>query len=185
MNFRLFLAAAVIALHGCASPPPHSPSKGPGLVPVEASGDYVHQPSGLVFPAQLDQYRRMSLFRGSANTQHLTVGYAGGTAECLAAITMFIDPVSGSIDEAYARATAEVQEAFGTAVLEREASHPRLASRFADYLVEDRRLQLVVEETKPGWVLKYRVIFPAKCLETPMFVGGFFQQFAARNKLGQ
>ena len=64
-------------------------------------------------------------------------------------------------------------------------SHPQLVSRFADYLVEDRRLQLVVEEAKPGWVLKYRVIFPAKCLETPMFVGGFFQQFAARNKLGQ
>jgi hypothetical protein len=34
-------------------------------------------------------------------------------------------------------------------------------------------------------VLKYRVIFPAKCLETPLFVGGFFNQFGARNRLGQ
>jgi hypothetical protein len=184
MNIRLFIAAAALALHGCASAP-HSPSKGPGLVPVEASGDYVHEPSGLKFPAQIDQYRRASLFRGSANSQHLTVGYAGGPPECLAAITMFIDPMSGSVDEAYQRATAEVREAFDTAVLEREVSHPTVASRFAEYLVEDRRLQLVVEETKPGWLMKYRVIFPARCLETPLFVGGFFNQFGGLNQLGQ
>ena len=185
MNLRLFIAAAALALHGCASTPPHSPSKGPGLVPVEAAGDYVHAPSGLVFPAQIERYRRASLFRGSVNSQHLTVGYAGGPPECLAAITMFIDPVSGTIDEAYARAAAEVREAFETAVLEREVSHPRLASRFAEYLVDDRRLQLVVEETKPGWVLKYRVIFPSRCLETPLFVGGFLTQFGNLNNLEQ
>ena len=185
MNLRIFIAAAALALHGCASAPPHSPSMGPGLVPVEAAGDYMHPPSGLVFPAQIEQYRRASLFRGSANTQHLTVGYAGGTPECLAAITMFIDPASGTIEEAYARANAEVREAFDTAVLEREATHPRLVSRFAEYLVDDRRLQLVVEAVKPGWVLKYRVIFPATCVETPLYVGGFFNQFSGLNKLGQ
>lgn len=184
MNIRIFIAAAALALHGCASSP-HSPSKGPGLVPVEAAGDYVHSFSGLVFPAEIQPFRRASLFRGSTNSRHLTVGYAGGPAECLAAITMFIDPASGTIDEAYARATAEVREAFDTAVLERELTHPRLVSRFAEYVVDDRRLQLVVEEAKPGWVLKYRVIFPAKCLETPLHVGGFFQEFGGRNHLGQ
>ena len=184
MNIRLFIAAAALALHGCASAP-HSPSKGPGLVPVEAAGDYVHEPSGLKFPAHIDPYRRASLFRGSANPKHLTVGYAGGPPECLAAITMFIDPVTGTIDQAYARATAEVREAFDNAVLEREVKHPTLESRFAEYLVEDRRLQLVVEEMKPGWVVKYRVIFPSRCLETALFVGGFFNQFAGINHLGQ
>ena len=183
MNPRIFLAAAVLALHGCASALPHSPSRGPGLVPIEAAGEYLHPPSGLVFPAQIEQYRRASLFRGIANAQHLTVGYVGGPPECLAAITMFIDPASGGIDEAYARATAEVSEAFDNAVLQREATHPNTASRFADYRLDDRRLQLMVAEPKPGWILKYRVIFPEKCVETPMYVGGLFTQFEAINKL--
>jgi hypothetical protein len=182
MNPKLVVAAAVLALHGCASAPPHSPSRGPGLVPVEATGDYVHPGSGLVFPAQVEQYRRASLFRGSANTQHLTVGYAGGPPECLAAITMLVDAASGTMEDAYARATAEVREAFANAILEREATHPQNASRFADYAVEDRRLQLLVQEPKPGWTLKSRVIYPAKCVETPMQVGGFFTQFDARQR---
>ena len=127
----------------------------------------------------------MSLFRGTGNSQHLTAGYAGGPAECLAAITLFVDPSPGSIDEAYARARTEVQEAFDEAVLVREATNPRTSSRFADYQVNDRRLQLVVGESKPGWILKYRVMFPVKCVETPIHVGGFFNQFEARNKPAQ
>jgi hypothetical protein len=168
-------------LPGCASAP-HSPSQGPGLVPIEATGDYVHAPSGMVFPAQIEPFRRVSLFRGTANTQHLTVGYAGGTPECLAAITLFIDPASGSIDEAYARAMAEVRQGFEAAVLEREVQHPQLPSHFAEYIVDDRRLQLIVEEFKPGWVRTYRVIFPAGCLQVPLFVGGFLNQLEGRNR---
>jgi hypothetical protein len=183
MNLKIFLAAAALALGGCASE--HSPSKGPGLAPIEAAGDYVHPASGIVFPAEIEPYRRAALFRGSVNTQHLTAGYAGGPPECLTAITIFIDPASGTIDEAYARATAEVREAFTGAVLEREDSLPKLPSRYADYLVDDRRLQLIVEQVKPGWFAKYRVIFPSKCGDTPVFVGGFFLQFGARNKFGQ
>jgi hypothetical protein len=184
MNLRIFIAAAALALHGCASEP-HSPSKGPGLMPVDAAGEYVHLASGLVFPAQIDQYQRAALFRGTVNPQHLTAGYAGGSPECLTAITIFVDPASGTIDEAYARATAEVREGFPAAVLEREDALPSLPSRYADYLVDDRRLQLIVEQVKPGWVLTYRVIFPAKCRDNPIYVGGFFLQFGARNRFGQ
>jgi hypothetical protein len=184
MNLKVFLAAAALALAGCATAP-HSPSKGPGLVPIEATGDYVHPASGIVFPAEIEPYRRAALFRGSVNTQHVTAGYAGGPPECLTAITIFIDPASGTIDEAYARATAEVREAFGSAVLEREASLPRLPSRYAEYLVEERRLQLLLQEIKPGWIAKSRIIFPAACRDTPVAVGGFFMQFEARNRAGQ
>ena len=177
MTLRIAFAAALLALHGCT----HAPVvRSPDLVPVEAAGDYTHAASGHVFPLRLGEFRRASLFRSASDPRRVTVGYAGGPPECLTAVTMFMVPGPASaVEDEYARATAEVREAYSSAVLEREARHPRLASRFADYLVEDRRLHVIVEEARPGWILKYRVMFPAKCREAPLGVGAFVTMWLA------
>jgi hypothetical protein len=178
MKLRIFVAAALLALHGCAA----GPGARSDLEPVEVAGDYRHEPSGFVFPAQIEDFRRISIFRRGTDAQRVIVGYAGGPPACLAAVTLFVSPALPTIDESYARAAAEVREAYPNATLQREERHPKLQSRFADYVIDDRRLQLVVEEQKPGWLFSYRVMFPKSCVETPIFLGGFFTQLEMRQR---
>jgi hypothetical protein len=167
------LVATLLALHGCATeippPAPSGPSvRPPDVTPIEATGPYTHEPSHAVIPAEVGSFRRVSLFRRGADGQRLTAGYAGGTPQCLVAITLFLDPAeeTGSVDKVYARAKADVMEAFPSARFEREESRstPDTPGRRALFLIDERRLEVGVSQART-WDVKHRAIFPAKCSE--------------------
>ena len=169
-----FLVAALLALQGCAPVATTPSAKPPELTPIDAAGDYTHAASGFAFPAELGGFRRMSLFRRGPDAKRIVAGYAAGPPECLTSVTLFVDPADRSVEADYARAKAEIQEAFGPATPDREDMIEKPSSRYAQYSLDDRRLEVIVQDAKPGWHVKQRVMYPVKCEdEVRMRVGVF------------
>ena len=168
-HFRI--AALLLVLNGCATnettPQPLSP-RPPELTPVEIVGPYIHEASGAVFPPDQPPFRRISIFKRGPEGQRVTAGYAGGPPECLVALTIFLDPAeeAGRTEKAFARAKEEVVHAFPNAIHERDSeTRGGVARRRADFLIEDRRMEVGVRQERGAWDIKHRAIYPAKCRE--------------------
>ena len=181
MKTPLFIGMSLLTLAGCASAP-----QPVALAPaqIETPGDYTHVASGFRFPAELADFRRVSLVQRDSVGRSVTAGYAGGSPRCLTAITFWIDPIESPpatgeapellqmadgkrLDEAFSHATREVLDAHASAMLESTESGvlDEMPGRRALYRVDDRRLEIVVLVAKHAWYLKYRVMFPANCAE--------------------
>jgi hypothetical protein len=172
---RAFLpiAAAALLTHACATAPPPAAS-GPPLevTPITWPGDYSHEVSHFRFPAAVAEFRRMTLVQRGKEGRRITAGYAGGPPECLAALTLWVDPASGAsdaerLDAAFMRARAEVGELHPGAALEKEqaGNDPPLPFRRAAYVDADRRVDEVAFLVDHDWVLRYRVVYPARCVD--------------------
>jgi hypothetical protein len=171
---KKFLPALAVALAACSAPAP--PARPPaGLSPIDAPGDYVHEPSRFQFPAQLAGFRRITLARRGDDGRRVTAGYAGGPPECLVAMTFWIDPAEGALPEAFAQAEGDVMHAYPGAVRESEESQhtAQLPGRRAVYRIDTRQLELVVFAVD-GWHLKYRVMYPAACAQQAARQSGAF-----------
>jgi len=171
MKRQVLFAAWLALLQGCATEP--APQAGfarpPDLTPIEASGDYTHEPSHALVAEQYAGFRRVSIFRRGSDGQRLTVSYAGGTPECLTAITLFLDPADqpGSVDKAYANAKDEVTHAYASAVLEREEvrNDAGFTGSRAIFRIDEKRLEVGVVIAQKSWYVKHRVVFPAQCMD--------------------
>jgi hypothetical protein len=172
------LVAAALLLQACANAP--STASAPPRVaepPLEATpitwpGDYSHEVSRFRFPAAVAEFKRMTLMQRGKDGRRITAGYVGGPAECLAALTLWVDPASGAsdaekLDTAFARAKAEMVESHPGAALEKEQSSndAPLPHRRAAYEVADRRFDLVAFLVEGEWLLQYRVVYPARCVD--------------------
>jgi hypothetical protein len=171
-----FVAAAVL-LQACATAPttPATPiANEPALevTPITWSGDYSHEVSRFRFPAEVAEFRRVTLAQRGKDGKRVIAGYVGGPPECLTALTLWVDPASGAsdtekLDAAFARAKADVGRLHPAAALEREqaGNEAPLPHRRADYLDADRRVDLVIFLVDRDWLLKYRVVYPARCVD--------------------
>jgi hypothetical protein len=171
MNRQLLFAAFLAALQGCATVGPPQPSTGarpPELVPIDVAGDYMHEPSHAVVPAEYAGFRRFSLFRRGPEGKRLTASFSGGSGPCPVAVTLFLDPAEqrGSVDKAYASARQEVTQAYPSAVLEREETSTDATPirKRAFFLIDERRMEVGVVQNGT-WDVKHRIIFPAACTE--------------------
>jgi hypothetical protein len=171
MNRPLFVSAALL-LQACATTPT-SPAEPPlEATPITWPGDYSHEVSHFRFPAAVGEFRRLTLVQRGTDGMRITAGYAGGPPECLTALTLWVDPASGAsdaekLDAAFARAKAEVGRLHPAAALEREQSgnEAALPHRRAAYVDADRRVGLVVFLVDHDWLLKYRLVYPARCVD--------------------
>jgi hypothetical protein len=185
MRRPIFLAAFLAILQGCANEPAQPSSGGarpPELTPVDVAGDYTHEASHALVPAQWGKFRRVSLFRRGPEGQRLTVSYGGGNSQCPVAITIFLDPAeqSGSVDKAFASARLEVTQAFPTAVLDHEDARndSALVGKRAFFVIDDRRMEVGVVQNK-AWDVKHRVMYPTECEDVVRDdVNGFFPGWA-------
>ena len=174
MNRPLFsCVAAALLLQACAAAPPRAATDlPPEATPIEWPGDYSHAPSRFRFPAAVAEFRRMTLVQRGTDGLRITAGYAGGPPECLAALTLRVDPASGAsdagkLDAAFARAKAELAESHPGAALKKEQSgdDAPLPHRRAAYEDADRRFDLVAFLVEGEWLLQYRVVYPARCVD--------------------
>jgi hypothetical protein len=169
MRRQVLFAAWLALLQGCATEPASQVpfARPPDLTPIEASGDYMHEQSQAVVPEQYAGFRRVAIFRRGSDGQRLTVSYSGGSAECLTAITLFLDPAeqTGSVDKAFAKAKAEVLHAYPSAVLDHEDARDDAAvtGKRAVYRIDDKGMEVGVVQNRKAWDVKHRVIFPARC----------------------
>lgn len=172
MNRLPFLVLALL-LYACAAVPPRSAEPPLENIPIAWPGDYSHAPSRFNFPAAVAEFRRLTLVQRGADGLRITAGYTAGPPECLVALTLWVDPASGAasdaekLDAAFASVKAEVGELHPGAALEKEQSgnDAPLPHRRADFLVEGVRLDAVVFLVEHDWLLKYRVVYPARCTE--------------------
>ena len=162
----LLLAVIPLVAAACAGTQP---------VPIEAPGVYTHAGSGIAFPLEAEGFTRVSVVRRGG--ERVTLGYSGGTPQCPAAVTFWIDPFDQPLEAAGAAARSEVKAAYPEAVEEAtvtgEVAARPAQSTFFD--LQDRRLQLVVV-ARTGWYLKYRVMYPANCADSG--------EYRVRNFLG-
>ena len=172
----LSFVAAALLLQACATAPT-TPTPFPAepaleAIPITWPGDYSHEASHFRFPTAVAEFKRMTLVQRGKDAMRITAGYVGGPPECLAALTLWVDPASGAsdterLDAAFARAKAEAGRLHPGAALEKEQSgnEPPLPHRRAAYLDQDRRVDLVVFLVDHDWLLKYRVVYPARCVD--------------------
>src|ERR1700741_2228619 len=125
MKTRLLVALLVAGLPGCATTSPRAPVMAPDMTRLEVEGDYRHEPSHMLFPADYGAFHRVSLYQRGDNA-HIVAGYAGGPPRCLTVVTFFVDPVAPgeNADVAFARARGETLAAHRGAVLESEVLDP-------------------------------------------------------------
>lgn len=169
----LSIAAAALLVQACATAPPPAAAEPPlEVTPITWPGDYSHEVSRFRFPAAVAEFRRVSLLQRGKDGRRITAGYAGGPPECLAALTLWVDPASGAsdaekLDTAFARAKAELAESHPGASLEKEQSgnDAPLPHRRASYELADRRFDLVAFLVDGEWLLRYRVVYPARCVD--------------------
>ena len=181
MRRQILFAAWLAILQGCAmEPTPQAPgARPPDLTPIDASGDYTHEPSHAVVPEQYAGFRRVSIFRRGSEGQRLTVSYAHDSTSCPTAITLFLDPAeqAGSVDKAYAKAKADVLHAYPSAVLDHKDARDdsALTGKRAFYRIDDKAMEVGVVQNGKTWDVKHRVIFPARCAaEVLPAINGFF-----------
>ena len=173
MKQQFLIAALLAALQGCATnetqaPPQASAPRPPELTPIEVTGPWLHEPSGAIFPPDLPPFRRVSIFKRGPEGQRVTAGYAGGPPQCLVAVTLFVDPAEevGKTDKAFAHAKEEVVHAYPSAVLEKNlVTDTQPVRRRADFLIDDRRMEVGIRQARPDWDIKHRAMYPAKCQE--------------------
>ena len=160
---KLLAAACIAAVSGCAAPARVALS--PDLVPIEAPGEYRHEPSHLLFPADYGAFHRVSLYR-RGDDNHIVAGYAGGPPRCLSAVTFFVDPVvpGESADTAFARARGETLKAHPAAVVESEVLDPESPWKRAIYVDGDRRVELGLRRMGKIDVVD-RAVYPARCVD--------------------
>lgn len=163
MKTHFFFAAGLAALAGCAATAPAGPAS--ELTPLDIQGEYRHEPSHLLFPADYGAFHRVSLSQRGDNT-HIVAGYAGGPPRCLTAVTFFVDPVVAgeSADAAFARARVETLRAHGSAILESEVLDPESPWKRAIYVDRDRRVELGLRRMGKIDVVD-RAVYPAVCAQ--------------------
>jgi len=176
-RFVLPVVAAALLLQACATPPTAPATAVPAepaleSTPIILPGDYSHEASHFRFPTAVAEFRRMTLVQRGTDGRRITAGYAGGPPECLTALTLWVDPASGAgdtekLDAAYARAKAEVGQLHPEATLEKDQSgdDATMPHRRAAYLDRDRRVDVVLFLVDHDWLLKYRVVYPARCVD--------------------
>jgi hypothetical protein len=170
------LAALLLALAGCATPPPAAkPDGGPALVP-EASV-LRHRASGMAFPAEVAGFLRGTPHIYDAAGLDVSAGYELATLRGRMIATMYVFPAPANTggtppaDMLFARYKAEVGAVHGGAkpVAELRAEPPPGAARaegwharyaYTDDFVGTRaplRSELFVFCCiAPGWALEYR-----------------------------
>ncbi|HUQ26969.1 MAG TPA: hypothetical protein VM051_00160 [Usitatibacter sp.] len=184
MKITLLTAVSMCALAGCANVP--SPSE-----------EYSHPPSGFKFAPNIAGFKRVSLVPRDPDARAVTTGYSGGTSQCPAAITFWVDPVASPpapgiaaellqmedgkrLDQEFSRATREVLDAYPAALLQSTQSGilDGMPARRAMYNIDDRRLEIVVLVARHAWYLRYRVMFPAPCAdEASPLITQFFDEW--------
>jgi hypothetical protein len=172
MNRAFLSLAAALLMQACATAPPAAPEPPPEVTPITWPGDYSHEVSHFRFPAAVAEFRRVTLVQRGKEGTRITAGYAGGPPECLAALTLWVDPASGAtaterLDAAFTRAKAELIQHHPAAALEKEqaGNDEPLPHRRADYLDGDRRVDLAAFLVDHDWVLRYQVVYPARCVD--------------------
>ena len=159
---KLLAAACIAALSGCAAAPRVALS--PDLAPIEATGEYRHEPSHMLFPAEYGAFHRVSLYQRGDNN-HIVAGYAGGTPQCLSVVTFFVDPVvpGESADAAFARARVDTVRAHPAAIVESEDLDPASPWKRAIYVDGDRRVELGLRRMGQVDVVD-RAVYPSRCV---------------------
>jgi hypothetical protein len=161
MKTRLLLATLVAGLLGCAAPATRMSE----LTPIEATGEYRHEPSHMLFPDNYGIFRRVSLSQRGDNT-HIVAGYAGGSPSCLAVVTFFVDPVAAgeSTPTTFARASGETLRAHPSAILESEDIDPQSPWQRAIYVDGDKRVELGLRRQGRYDVVD-RTVYPVRCID--------------------
>lgn len=158
---KILMCALAAGLLGCAAPATPTPE----VTPIEAAGEYRHEPSHMLFPDTYGIFRRVSLNQRGDNT-HVVAGYVGGSPSCLAAVTFFVDPVvpGESVGAAFARASGETLRAHPSAILESEDIDPDSPWQRAIYVEGDKRVELGLRRQGRYDVVD-RTVYPARCIE--------------------
>jgi len=161
MKTPLLLATLVAGLVGCAAPA----TRAPELTPIEATGEYRHEPSHMIFPDNYGIFRRVSLSQRGDST-HVVAGYAGGSPSCLAAVTFFVDPVvpGESVGTAFARASGATLRAHPSAILESEDIDAQSPWQRAIYVDGDRRVEVGLRRQGQYDVVD-RTVYPVRCID--------------------
>jgi len=155
------MCAFAAGLLGCAAPA----TRAPEVTPIEAAGEYRHEPSHMLFPDNYGIFHRVSLSQRGDNT-HVIAGYAGGPPSCLAAVTFFVDPVvpGESVVAAFARARGETLRAHPAAILESEDLDPQSPWQRAIYVDGEKRVELGLRRQGQYDVVD-RTVYPVQCID--------------------
>jgi len=161
---KILMYALVAGLLGCNAMP-RAPA--PDVTPLQVTGDYVHEGTKFVFPADNAGFHRVSLVQRGQDASRITAGYSGGPAQCLTVVTLYIDPVAAGerVEDTFARASADALRAHPSAILETEeerndTTYPGKRAIFVD---GDKRVEVGMLRVKGEWDVTHRAVYPVQC----------------------
>ncbi len=171
-----FLIAALVAgLLGCSAMPP---AAAPETTPLGVTGDYTHEASKFVFPADNAGFHRVSLVQRGPDATRITAGYSGGTPRCLTVVTLYLDPAAPGerVDDAFARASGAALRAHPSAILEGkdERNSEAYPGKRAIFIDGDKRVEVGLLRVKNAWDVAHRAVYPVQCAaEVRELLGNF------------
>jgi len=193
----------LVCLLGCLAGCPSSTVAGPGPRPITAVGTFVHEPSQFDFPETFGKFRRVAIIQYDNQGFDIGVGY-NFDEELEIALTLYVYPpgreLSGELIPLARQLELERANILRRHPGARSSSPwtpPRTqnseslpghaeAFRYADAFAGGRRevTSLLYLFEYDGWVVKYRITFPAAQEEkanlvSQVFVSGFIWRGAA------
>jgi hypothetical protein len=194
---RLSLALVPLVLAGCPVTQlnrlPES-SRLPQPKPIAIVDDFKHAPSGYIFPAEVEAFRRVAILQYDTAGLDVSAGYNASLPECPIVLTIYIYPTprmsfigadpdlvrsleGGWLDHEYSVVKRQIVTAHTDAILKSEDSkvQDEVPGKKAVYAIANAESELYLFVVRHSWFLEYRVTYPSLCAErAQQSLGSFY-----------